>query len=115
MRMVHVTLHTACFEESLNFYQDIIGLIIERDMRPARNMVFLSERTGDTCVELIEDEKAQRINASAVSVGFHADDVEALYEKLKSAGYEVSEMIRPNPHVKFFFVNDPNGLRIQFI
>ena len=25
------------------------------------------------------------------------------------------EIFIPNPHVKFFFVNDPNGFQVQFV
>lgn len=115
MKMVHVTLHTACFEQSLMFYEAIIGLKIDRDMRPARNMVFLCDEPGDTCVELIEDESAQRIEAPSVSVGFHTENVFDKHSQLKAMGLDVSEIIAPNPHVKFFFVRDPNGLRVQLI
>ena len=115
MKMVHITLHTACFGKSLMFYEAIIGLKIERDMRPSRNMVFLSDEPGDTCMELIEDENAQRIEAPSVSIGFHTEDVFEKHAQLQAMGLRVSEIISPNPHVKFFFVSDPNGLKVQLI
>ena len=115
MKMVHITLHTACFEKSLMFYEAIIGLKIERDMRPARNMVFLSDEPGGTCVELIEDENAQRIEAPSVSIGFHTENVFDKHSQFEAMGLKVSEIISPSPHVKFFFVTDPNGLKVQLI
>ena len=43
MKMLHVTVQTARFEEEIAFYRDIVGLTIRRDARPGRNMVFLSD------------------------------------------------------------------------
>lgn len=48
-------------------------------------------------------------------MGLHAQDVEKLHEELKNKGFEPTDMISPNPHVKFFFVKDPDGVSIQFI
>ena len=36
MKMLHVTVQTARFEEEIAFYRDIVGLTIRRDARPAR-------------------------------------------------------------------------------
>ena len=36
-------------------------------------------------------------------------------EKMKSMGYKTTDMISPNPRTKFFYVNDPDGLKIQLI
>lgn len=115
MKMVHVTIHTCRFCEEVSFYETIIGLKIERDMRPARNMVFLSDRPGDTCIEIIEDPDAADAGNANLSVGFHTEDVDVKYIELKEAGLEVSDMISPNPHVKFFFVKDPAGVKVQLI
>lgn len=115
MKMVHVTIHTCRFEEEVSFYQDIIGLSVDRDMRPARNMVFLNDSPGDTCIEIIGDQDAQDAGNASLSVGFHTEDIDAKYAELKETGLYVSEMISPNPHVKFFFVKDPAGVKVQLI
>lgn len=115
MKMVHVTIHTCRFEEEVSFYQNIIGLSVDRDMRPDRNMVFLSDAPGDTCIEIIEDMNAADAGNANLSVGFKCGDVDAKHAELKQAGLAVSDIIAPNPHVKFFFVKDPAGVRVQLI
>ncbi len=42
------------------------------------------------------------------------DDIE-LYDALTAAGMDVSPMVEPAPHVRFFFVKDPAGVSVQFM
>ena len=37
------------------------------------------------------------------------------YEKKEADGLKPGPMISPNPHARFFFVKDPNGVDIQFV
>lgn len=115
MKLVHVTILTSHFEEELAFYREICGLSVVRDVRPARNMVFLADTPDASCIEIIENAEAEDAGSAYLSVGFHCDDVEAKREELMKAGWEVSEMVTPNPHTKFFYVKDPAGVRVQFI
>ena len=115
MKMVHVTIYTGCLEDSIKFYEDIVGLNIQNDLRKlGGNIVFLAKDNGDTQVELIDEpEKAYR--GAGISMGFHVDDVEAKREEVIEKGFNPTPIIAPNPHVKFFFVEDPNGVTVQFI
>ena len=115
MKMVHVTIFTGCLEDSIKFYEDVVGLKIQNDLREfGGNIVFLAKDEGDTQVELIYDpQKAYK--GSGISMGFHVDDVEAKREEILAKGLNPTPIITPNPHVKFFFVEDPNGVTVQFI
>ena len=79
MKMVHVTIHTCRFEEEVSFYQDIIGLSVDKDMRSVRNMVFLNDSPGETCIEIIGEKDAQDAGNGNLSIGFHTVDVDAKY------------------------------------
>ena len=115
MSMVHVTIYTAKMEASIKFYEDIVGLKIQRDFREfGGNIVFLAEQESDTQVELI-DEPIKAYSGSGISMGFHVDDVEAKREEVIAKGLNPTPIITPNPQVKFFFVDDPNGVTVQFI
>ncbi len=116
MKMVHVTINTPDLERSLDFYQEIIGLKIRTDMRKTANMpiVFLADGEEDVCVELIEDPE-KPYQGDGLSIGFHVDDVDTAYARLKAKGLTLSPLISPNPHTKFFFVDSPEGTRIQLI
>ena len=115
MKMQHVTIQTAHFEEEIAFYRDVVGLTIRRDARPGRNMVFLSDAEGDTCMEIIENAEGRDAGNAFLSVGFYSQDVEALRSELESKGMHPTPMVTPGPQVKFFFVRDPAGVNVQFI
>ena len=114
MKMEHVTIHTTKLDESVNFYKTFCGLSVQADLKGDINIVFLANAAGETCVELIENPDAKPVGDS-ISMGFHVDDVEAKREELIAKGLHVTPIIAPNPHVKFFFVEDPNGVTVQFI
>lgn len=114
MKMKHVTIYTAKMEESMNFYQAICGLTIQRELTDHGHIVFLANGEGETCVELIENTDGA-YKGSGISMGFQVEDVDAYREAMEAKGFLPTPMFSPNPHVKFFFIEDPNGLEIQFI
>ena len=114
MKMEHVTIRVADMEKSIAFYTDVMGLKIQRDMRPRAPIVFLAETPDDVPVELIQ-ETENIYKGSGIDVGFHCDDVQGAYDRLQAAGYELSEMRSPRPGVHFFYVKDPNGVSVQLI
>ncbi|MBR6529645.1 MAG: VOC family protein [Firmicutes bacterium] len=115
MKMLHVTIQTQFFQEEMEFFLKHVGLTIERDVRPfGRNMVFLSNAVGETCIEIIENDKEDAGNPN-LSVGFLTENLEKKREELIADGYEPTPMINPAPNVMFFFVKDPAGVNIQFM
>ena len=114
-KMRHVTMQTNRFEEEIAFYEKEVGLTLQRDLRPRKDLVFLANGAGETCVEIIHTPKAEESGNPNLSIGFQADDVEAKRDALIAAGYEVTPMISPMPGVQFFFVKDPAGVNMQFI
>ena len=115
MKLLHVTIQTNKFESEIEFYEKEAGLVLQRDMRPAKDLVFLANGEGETCVEVIRNPEADDSGNQNLSIGFKTDDVEKKREELAAAGYDVTPMISPMPEVKFFFVTDPAGVRVQFI
>lgn len=116
MKMLHVTIQTNKFEEEIKFYEEQVGLVMQRDMRPmGRNMVFLANGEGETQIEIIENAEGANAGNQFLSVGFKSEDVNKKYEEMKAIGFEVTPMICPAPGVKFFFVTDPAGVRVQFM
>lgn len=115
MKMVHVTINTGDLERSIRFYKEVLGLEIVQDLREfGLHIVFLSSSEAGTRVELIEN-VAEKFSGSGISIGFDCGDAEQKREELLEKGYEPSLMISPQPQVKFFFLSDPSGVRIQLI
>lgn len=116
MKMVHVKINTANLEESVKFYQDIIGLEIQEDLRKLTGtpVVFLASDEAAVKIELIEN-KEQAYSGDGIFLGFHVEDVEATREWMAEKGLNPTPMISPNPNTKFFFIKDLNGVNIQLI
>jgi lactoylglutathione lyase len=104
-------------EESLRFYKEVVGLKENRrySAGPGMEIAFLGE--GDTEVELICSEQKKDIAVGHdISLGFVVDSVEQMMVLVKEKGYIIhGGMFQPNPHVKFFYVLDPSGWKIQFV
>ena len=117
MKFCWCTITVNNMEESLKFYQEIVGLSIKRNFKagPEVEIYFLGD--GETEVELIYNPN-QKVpsHLEGISLGFEVESVDDMIDYIKEKGLKVeSGPIQPNPHVKFFFVKDPNGLSIQFV
>lgn len=117
MKFCWCTLMVKNLEDSLKFYQEIVGLKINRKFNagPGTEIVFLGN--GETEVELIYNEAKNDSNMGQdISLGFEVSSVDEMIEFVKDKGITVhSGPFQPNPHVKFFYLMDPNGLKIQFV
>lgn len=117
MKFLWSTITVNNMEESLSFYQEIVGMpIVQRfQAGPTVEIAFLGE--GDTQVELICDPNHKaKGNVEGISLGFQVKSLDEMINYIQSKGIDVdSGPFQPNPHVRFFFVKDPNGVSIQFV
>ncbi|AKA69296.1 VOC family protein [Clostridium scatologenes] len=117
MKFCWSTLTVKDLEESLKFYEEIVGLKIQQRFKggPGMEIAFLGE--GETKIELIYNSNVKEVNyGTDISLGFEVNSVDQMMELVKSKGIALhSGPFQPNPHIKFFFVLDPNGLKIQFV
>ncbi|MCG8570411.1 MAG: VOC family protein [Spirochaetes bacterium] len=117
MKFCWTSLYVNNMEESLKFYQEIVGLKIDRKLQagPTMDIVFLGD--GETKIELIADQSKNKVDLGKdILMGFTIDSVEEKLAFLKSKGINIhSGPFQPTPQTKFFFVEDPNGLKIQFV
>ena len=108
----HVTVRTAELNKTVEFYQWLLGLPISRQLKtPAGEIIFLGG--NETKFELIEDSKAEKINAKGITVGFVADNLDEKIDMLDSRQIPYSEVLSPSPNIRFVFFNDLNGCEIQ--
>ena len=117
MKFYWCTITVSNMEESLKFYQEIVGLSIDRRFStgPGMEIAFLGD--GETKVELISNPNHKSSNnIEGISMGFEVKSVDEMIKLIKDKGLEVhSGPFQPNPHIKFFFVKDPNGISVQFV
>jgi len=116
MKFNWCTLMVKNMEESLKFYKDIVGLQVDRRFNagPGKEITFLGDR--ETKIELVCDESQKEVNLGHdISLGFEVNSVDEMMTFVKEKGIAIhSGPFQPNPHIKFFYVLDPNGLKIQF-
>lgn len=117
MKFCWSTLMVKNMEESLKFYQEIVGLTIDRRFNagPGMEITFLGE--GETKLELIHDSNLEEVNIGKdISLGFQVNSVDEMMSFVKEKGLEIySGPFEPNPNIKYFYILDPNGLKIQFV
>ncbi len=117
MSFCWVTIHVKDMNKSLEFYKELVGLKVKQKFEagPDMEIAFLGE--GETQVELIYDKTDNNANfGENISLGFKVESVDEKMKFIKEKGLEVhSGPFKPNPQTTFFFVLDPNGLKIQFV
>lgn len=117
MKFCWCTITVNNLEESIKFYQEIVGLSVNRRFAAGPGMEIAFLGAGGTEVELIYDPASKAPgNIEGISLGFEVESLDEHIKFIKEKGLTVeSGPFQPNPHVKFFFVKDPNGVRIQFV
>lgn len=117
MKFCWTTLIVKNLEDSLKFYKEIVGLDVIRRFKagPGVEIAFLGE--GETKVELICNEVSRKVSfGQNISLGFEVNSVDEVMAFVKEKGIDIqSGPFQPNSHTKFFYVLDPNGLKIQFV
>ncbi len=114
MKFCWSTLLVNNMEESLKFYTEILGLKLNyrQNAMPGLEIAFLA--TGETQIELVCNEEAgNAVVGDAVSWGFEVDSLDDALKLVKEKGIPIHSGPFVHPTVKYFFVLDPNGLKIQ--
>ncbi|MGI5902355.1 MAG: VOC family protein [Desulfitobacteriia bacterium] len=117
MRFSHCALIVNDMDESLNFYQEIVGLKLEQRfmVEPEVELSILGEE--ETKIELIHHKNKAQIagHGEGITIGFQVRSIEEMYTFVKDKGLKPTEIFQPVPDVRFFYVQDPNGYNVEFI
>ena len=117
MKFCWSTINVKNLEESLKFYNEILGLNVNRRFNagPGVEIAFLGD--GETKIELVCNEELKGISfGQNISLGFEVKSLDEMITLLKEKGIDIiSGPFSPNPHIKFIYILDPNGLKIQIL
>ncbi|CAM4205200.1 VOC family protein [Saccharibacillus endophyticus] len=109
-----ITLRVRDLETSISFYQDILGLPIQRRFESRGKQIAMLGSESQPKIELIQGSEQTVQPENGVSVGFEVDSLEDAMEELRHKGIPIARgPIAPNPRLSFFYVLDPDGFEIQ--
>ncbi|HAS90712.1 MAG TPA: glyoxalase [Clostridiales bacterium] len=116
MKFLWTTILVNNMDDSLKFYEEIVGLKMTERFQagPGMEISFLGE--GETKVELIYNEKFKKLDAgNRVTLGFKVESLDEKINFIKEKGIKIiTGPIEPNPSIKYFIIKDPDGVKIQF-
>lgn len=116
MRYCWTTIYVKSMEESLHFYNEVLGLDVQHKFQTGNGMeiAMLGEANGAK-IELIYN--PEMIHSSkGISIGFEVPCLEEAMKMIKEAGFAIKRgPISPLPGTTFFFIDDPNGLEVQIV
>lgn len=116
MKFLWTSILTNDIEETLKFYQEVVGLKLDKRFHSGDNMEICFLGEGETKLEVIHNKKIKTIDpGNAVTLGFKVDSLDERIEFLKEKNIEIKTgPIQPNPKLKYLIIQDPNGIKVQF-
>ena len=115
MKFKWATFKVADMEKSLHFYKELLGLNIAMELGTPEHRIIMLGNPQETMIELICAPNAAINIGNGVSIGLEIDDMEAQLLKLRENGCAISPPMSPNPQMRFYFVQDPDGYTIQLV
>ena len=115
MNYVWTTIHTDDLETSILFYKDVVGLPVVRRFKTDDGEIAFLGKEGATLIELIQTSTPAPKVGQGISLGFAVESLEETLTMFAEIGVEIeSGPFQPNENIRFFYVLDPNGVRVQF-
>ncbi len=115
MKFSWSTLRVKNLEASIRFYNDALDLQVVNRFKGGHGVEIAFLGDGDTKIELICDgcDRDTKVGED-ISWGFEVESLEDVMALLKEKNIPiVSGPVQPSPNIKFIFIHDPDGMRIQ--
>ena len=117
MKVDFISIGTSSAEQSIKFYQDVLGFTLYDSYSPASDVkiAFMSDGHG-LKIELIEKVMIDQNRHSNISIGFEVDDINETKHYLENKGVKIISGPTSLPHgVKLIHARDPNGISLGFV
>ena len=106
----HITYNVKSRDAALKWYEDVLGLKRIPKMVDADHLYWLQLPSG-AMVHIIENVDAP--SAPSHHTAFEVDDIEASRDDLIQKGIETTDIQTRNDGQRAFYLNDPDGNRIE--
>jgi lactoylglutathione lyase len=114
VKFVWNTLMVKDLERSVKFYEEVIGLKVNSRFMAGQGLEIAFLGDGDVQIELVWNaDNPGFICGDAVSWGFKVESMEEALKMIMEKGIPVHSGPFIHPNVKYFFIQDPDGLKIQ--
>ena len=121
IRMEGLTLSVQSVEISIDYYVNKLGFQLEWDAKPHFAMIRVGSGGGDT-IGLLAWTEAEKDGATktspeqkrAIHVELSTDDLDGLYEELKSKGVRFHSPPHDEPWERSMTAFDPDGYSVEF-
>lgn len=112
MKFQHLSIYVKSREESIDFYETMVGLRVIRQFEhgPAK-LAFMVNKLGETEIELIEF-PGREFTGRGFFLCFKCNNLEEMRSLAESRGWNPSEIQSPG-NGDYFYVSDPNGVTVQ--
>ncbi len=118
MKLNFLTFFITNTEKTIEFYEELAGLKVERRFNPGiGEIVFMGNGGDDTKLEFINanSKELSYKQGSGMTMCFLCEgDLEQLREKAVKIGYNPSDIYDKGPAPVNFTVLDPNGILVEF-
>lgn len=118
MNLCWITLKVKNIQESLKFYNELLGIEIFKRFspNPGVDIAMIGEKDGPK-IELICGKGSNpQIQSRGISIGFQVKSLDETMKYMKEKGISIkSGPISPSAGVRFFFIEDPDGVEVQIV
>lgn len=117
MNLTSVIIHVTDLEPSIQFYENVLGMKVMKRFPAGPNQEIAYMEGDGANVELIAHKDLDSLSHdSHLALGVQVDSLEEAMEKMQKAGVPIeSGPFEPNPTIRFFFIQDPNGVTIEIL
>jgi catechol 2,3-dioxygenase-like lactoylglutathione lyase family enzyme len=106
----HVTYNVRDKVAALRFWEDVLGVKRIPSQVDSDHIIWLQLPSG-AMVHIIETEEGPSVPSHHGA--FEVDDIEAAQKSVQSMGVETTDINTRNDGQRVFFINDPEGNRIE--
>ena len=122
-KLLHTRLRVNDLERTVKFYQDMLGLVLERRHTSPRGaqLAFLRTPNSDEEIEICQlpaGAPPVQVQPDLMHLAFEVDDLAAFIAQLEKKGYALSDPDGPTVTSSgniLAFIDAPEGYEIEFI